>query len=204
MKGAAVEITALDRFKRTPVDRSYPDFSRSFYSPIDDVHGALKLLIKSAQHSVILSMYGYDDDEFAALIAAHLRNKSMYCQVSLDRSQAGGVHERELLAKYRAEMESNSVAIGTSERGAINHRKMLIIDGLWVIGGSTNWSVSGETKQANELTVTKNAVVAAEARHVLDLTHSAMLTQMAARAAGVAPKGRTTRTVKTRSKTVTP
>jgi phosphatidylserine/phosphatidylglycerophosphate/cardiolipin synthase-like enzyme len=58
---------------------------------------------------------------------------------------------------------------------------MVIVDGLWVIGGSTNWSVSGETKQDNEARVTKNATVAAEARHVLDLSHSKMLTDMAKR-----------------------
>jgi phosphatidylserine/phosphatidylglycerophosphate/cardiolipin synthase-like enzyme len=123
-------------------------------------------------------MYGYDDDEIAALIAQHIDNPAMHVQVTLDKSQAGGVHERAILAKYKAEMESNSVAIGTSERGQIMHRKMVIVDGLWRVSGSTNWSTSGESLQDNELTVIKNATLCAEARAILDLEHVKALTQM--------------------------
>lgn len=176
-------ITDLDKFKKPPVvDPNYPTDRRTFYSPVDDVHGALKAIIGSCRKSLILSMYGFDDDELAGMVAHLLDDPGVYCQVSLDRSQSAGVHERLILAKWRAEFESNSVAVGSSERGAIAHRKMLVIDGTWVVGGSTNWSVSGESKQDNELTVVNNAVVAAEARHVIDLSHSAMLTQMQLRA----------------------
>lgn len=180
----SLTIGALDQFKATPVASVYPAARRTFYSPIDNVHGALKAVIESATQSVILSMYGFDDDELAGLIAGHLDNPRMYCQISLDRSQAGGVHEKALLAKYRAQFESNSVAIGNSEKGAIAHRKMLIVDGIWTVTGSTNWSLSGETKQDNEATITYDATVAAEARHILDLSHSAMLTQMLKRRGG--------------------
>lgn len=177
-------ITDLDKhINRGPVPADYPANRRTLYSPIDDVHGALVDVLSSATRSVVLSMYGFDDDELAEIMAAQLTNPGIYCQISLDRSQAGGVHERALLAKYQAAFESNSVAIGSSEKGAIAHRKMLIVDGVWTLTGSTNWSDSGETKQDNELSLTLDAYVAAEARHVLDLSHSAMLTQMAKRAA---------------------
>lgn len=176
-----MQVADLDAFKKTPVDADYPPDRRTFYSPIDDVHSVLKAVVAATTKSLVLSMYGYDDDELAEMIAHLLDNPDIYCQISLDRSQAGGVHERALLDRFKAEYDSNSVAIGSSEKGAIAHRKMLIVDGTWVIGGSTNWSVSGESKQDNELTVIKNATVAAEARHILDLSHSAMLTQMASR-----------------------
>lgn len=178
-------ITDLDQFKAGIVPAGYPDDRRTFYSPGgDDAHGALKLLLESATQSVILSMYGFDDDELAGIIARHLTNPSMYCQISLDRSQAGGAHEKQIMAKYQAAFESNSVAVGTSERGAINHLKMLIIDGIWVVTGSMNWSTAGETRQANQLTITRSAIEAAEARNRIDLTHSAMLTQMLKRRGG--------------------
>lgn len=179
-------ITDLDQFKRgglAPV-AEYPVNMRTFYSPVDDVHGALKAVISSCQRSLVISAYGYDDDELADMVAHLLDDPNIYCQITLDKSQAGGVHERAILAKYKAEMDSNCVAIGTSERGAIIHRKMCIVDGLWRIAGSTNWSDSGETKQDNELTITSSVAVAAEARHVLDLSHSKALTQMNRAAAG--------------------
>lgn len=171
-------IQDLDRFKKTPSDASYPPNLRTFYSPIDDVHGALAAVIGSATKSVVIAMYGYDDDELAGLIAGFLDDPGMHVQVTLDKSQAGGVHERQILARYKAEMESNSVAVGTSEKSAIMHRKMAVIDGVWRISGSTNWSTSGETLQDNELTIYRSAIVAAEARAVLDLEHVKALTQM--------------------------
>lgn len=168
----------LDAFKHTPTEAKYCKWMRTFYSPVDDVHGALKTLIDSTQKSLVIAMYGYDDDELAEIVAAKLNDSRIYCQITLDKSQAGGVHERELLDKYRNEMHSNSVAIGTSEKGAIMHRKMVVIDGVWRMSGSTNWSIAGETKQDNELTVINNAIIAAEARHILDLEHTKARKQM--------------------------
>jgi phosphatidylserine/phosphatidylglycerophosphate/cardiolipin synthase-like enzyme len=181
----ALTITDLDVYKRNGAapGHEYPTNLRTFYSPIDDVHGALKAVIGSCQRSLVLAMYGYDDDELAELVAHLLDDPAIHCQITLDKSQAGGVHEKALLAKYKAEMDSNSVAIGTSEKSAIMHRKMCLVDGLWRISGSTNWSTSGESLQDNELTVCQSAAVTAEARAVLDLEHTKALTQMAKAAA---------------------
>jgi phosphatidylserine/phosphatidylglycerophosphate/cardiolipin synthase-like enzyme len=177
-------ITYLDKYRRgRPLDPDYPTNVRTFYSPIDDVHAVLKDLVGSARSSLVIAMYGYDDDELAALVDNALTNPNMYVQITLDSSQAGGVHEKALLQKYSHEMTGNSVAIGRSERGAIMHRKMCLVDGLWRITGSTNWSLSGEQKQDNELTVVQSASAVAEARVVLDIEHDAALQQMAAKAA---------------------
>ena len=172
-------VADLDAFKAKPVSTSYAANLRTFYSPIDDVHGALKAVIASAQHSIIVAIYGYDDDDLAALLDTALKDPTKFVQISLDKSQAGGVHERAILAKYAHEMTGNSVAIGTSEHGAIMHRKMVIVDGIWRISGSTNWSVSGETLQDNEATILRDPVACAEARTVLDIEHDKMLTAMA-------------------------
>lgn len=174
-------ISDLDPYKTTAPDPDYPANLRTFYSPEDDVHGALVALIGAATKSLRVQMYGYDDDDLAALIDQALKNPAMYVQVTLDSSQAGGVHEKAILAKYSHEMTGNSVAIGRSEKGAIMHRKMAVIDGVWRISGSTNWSTSGESLQDNELTVCRDALVCAEASRVLDLEHTAALKQMAAK-----------------------
>jgi phosphatidylserine/phosphatidylglycerophosphate/cardiolipin synthase-like enzyme len=177
-------VTDLDKYKAGghPPDAEYPANIRTFYSPIDDVHGALNALIGSCRRSLVVAMYGYDDDEFAALIDGLLKDPAIYVQITLDSSQAGGVHEKALLAKYAHEMTGNSVAIGRSEKGAIMHRKMLLVDGIWRCTGSTNWSTSGESKQDNELTVLQSASACAEARTVLDIEHDSALQQMKAAA----------------------
>jgi phosphatidylserine/phosphatidylglycerophosphate/cardiolipin synthase-like enzyme len=174
----AIKVTHLDEFKTIPVDSAYPYRIRTFYSPEDDVHGALKAILQSTTSSLVIAMYGYDDDELAEIIDEFLLDPAIHVQITLDRSQAGGVHEKAILEKYRSEMESNSVAIGTSEKGAIMHRKMVIVDGVLRVSGSTNWSTSGETKQDNEMTVIEDATVCAEARRILDLEHVKALTQM--------------------------
>ena len=161
----------------------YPADIRTFYSPVDDVHGVLVSLLSSTQKSLVLNMYGYDDDELNDIILAKLTNERVYVQMSLDKSQAGGVHERVLLAKWQNQLIGNSIAIGASTRGAISHMKIVIIDGIYTVRGSTNWSLTGEQKQDNELTIHNNAVIAAETRAELDRNHDAMLKQMAAKRA---------------------
>lgn len=163
-----------------------PDFGKPMtaadtwmlYSPIDKVHEALVSVLKSAELSVVVAMYGFDDDELAEILREHLANPNMHVQITLDKSQAGGVHERELLAKFQHEDVGNSIAIGTSEKSAIMHRKMAIVDGLWLMAGSTNWSTSGETKQDNELTIHRSADLCRRARTILDIEHDHALQQM--------------------------
>ena len=132
-------------------------------------------------------MYGYDDDELNEIILAKLADEHVYVQMSLDKSQAAGVHERDLLAKWENTKTGNSIAIGHSTKGAISHMKIVIVDGVYTVRGSTNWSLAGEQRQDNELTVHRNAVVAAETRAELDRNHDAMLKQMAAQAAAGPP-----------------
>lgn len=100
--------------------------------------------------------------------------------MSLDKSQAGGIHEKVLVAPW-ANALGTSIAIGTSIRHAISHLKVAIIDGLYVISGSTNWSTSGETLQDNELIIHRSPTIAARYGAILDMNHAAMLKAMAAR-----------------------
>jgi phosphatidylserine/phosphatidylglycerophosphate/cardiolipin synthase-like enzyme len=157
----------------------YPDDQRTFFAPRDNVHGLLVAVLGSAQHSIVVNMFGYDDDELNKIIQGKLADEKVYVQMSLDRSQASGVHEKQILAQWNNDAFGNSIAIGTSSvHNAISHLKIVIVDGVYTVKGSTNWSLSGEQQQDNELTLSRNAVIAAETRAILDLNHDFMLKQM--------------------------
>jgi phosphatidylserine/phosphatidylglycerophosphate/cardiolipin synthase-like enzyme len=161
----------------------YPSDTRTFFAPRDDLHGLLRSLLASAQHSIVINMFGYADDELDEIVRGKLASRHIYVQMSLDRTQAAGVHERNILGQWENDDFGNSIAIGTSAKSAISHLKICIVDGVYTIRGSTNWSLSGEQKQDNELTLSRNAVIAAETRAVLDMNHDWMLKQMAKRRA---------------------
>lgn len=185
------QLGELDKHKASPFAPGYPAGARTFYSPVDDVHAVLIDLVSSATKSLVIAMYGYDDAELNTAIEAKTKDPQIFVQLSLDSTQAAGVAEALILAAWHNDGIGNSIAIGHSEKSAIMHLKMVIIDGLDVVTGSTNWSTSGETKQDNQLTVLRDALVAAEARARLDVIHDDMLKQMAAKAPNKAVKPRT-------------
>lgn len=90
-----------------------------------------------------------------------------------------GSTEAALLKLLKNDLDGNCIAIGRSEKSDISHNKLMVIDGLFLITGSTNWSFGGESKQDNQLTLTRDPIACAEARAVIDPDHDVMLKQMA-------------------------
>lgn len=170
---ALTNLSVLDKHKVGGFPPGYPANVRTFYSPVDQVHAALVELVASAQRSLAIAMYGFDDEELANIIRAKLQDPTIVVQLTLDSSQAGGVHERAILAQEH--YPASSIAIGRSEKSQIMHLKEIVIDGLDVVTGSTNWSASGEGLQDNALVLIRNPFVATEARTRLDAIHHHML-----------------------------
>lgn len=128
-------------------EKSFPqndssDF-RVFYVGRDDVHGVLKYLLSRCVRSLRINMFGYDDGELDQVIQHLIIDDDVYVQGTLDKSQAGGVHEKKILAAWTPEVRA-SFAIGQSATHQISHTKGGVIDGLVAWEGSTNWSASGE------------------------------------------------------------
>ena len=90
---ALKSLTALDQYKATPFTPGYPDTTRTFYSPVDQVHEALKALLTSATKSIVVAMYGYDDTELNTVLQSALNDEKIYVQMSLDSTQAAGKAE---------------------------------------------------------------------------------------------------------------
>jgi hypothetical protein len=144
----AFTLDDLAPFKK---ERAFsPDASphhRLFYVGRDDVHGILKHLFGRVSSSVYLNMFGYDDDELNAILMGLVEDTTVTTVITLDKSQAGGVHERKLLqadaardpAGFRAHF-----AVGQSSTHQIAHTKGGVLDGRVGFEGSTNWSTSGE------------------------------------------------------------
>ena len=183
-----MDISALDQFSTLGFPSDYDRNIRTFYTQHDDVHGVLKTLIQEVTTSLTILMFGYDDDELNSMILNLMANPQVKVTISLDKSQSGGVHEKAILAAC-APYLGNSIAIGTSEYGGqISHEKGLCVDGRFTVGGSTNWSMSGEgdgaKKQNNELTVFDSRPRASIFEYQASLIHRFMLSQMAATTKG--------------------
>jgi hypothetical protein len=90
-----------------------------------------------------MNMFGYDDNELDAEVVRLVLNDSVYVQGTLDKSQSGGVHERQLIAAWDPKVRS-SFAVGELATHQISHTKGFVADGVLGMEGSTNWSASGE------------------------------------------------------------
>lgn len=191
-------LAAFGQF--TPEGTLTPGYGDSylFCAGRDDVHGILLALLTAETMALKLNMFGYDDQELNDAILALMANPGIRVQGSLDKSQAAGVHERQILAADEASDPAfwNSFAIIQSATHQISHTKggVLVGQGL-AFEGSTNWSASGEgtgirldpkakpapgwKAQNNTLVVTANPVFVArfgarlDAEHIDGLRHQA-------------------------------
>lgn len=160
-----------------------------FFVGKDDVHGILRRLLQNERVGLKMNMFGYDDDELNQIILGMVKDPSIHVQVSLDKSQSGGVHEKQILALDEAQLGNdfgNSFTVLQSATHQISHTKggVLIGQGIY-FEGSTNWSDSGEgtlkpkgyKAQNNTLLVSTNKTNLLNFAHELDKEHLAGLAQ---------------------------
>jgi hypothetical protein len=123
-----------------------PDF-RVFYVGRDDVHGVLVHLYTRVRLSVKMNMFGYDDDQLNQILFGLVHDPTVMVQVTLDKSQASGAEEKQILQSDAASDAAGyaaDFAVGQSDTHQISHTKGGVLDGIVAFEGSTNWSASGE------------------------------------------------------------
>jgi hypothetical protein len=118
-----------------------------FFVGRDDVHDLLKYVLSRVSISLYLNMFGFDDDELNNIIMQQALDPTITMLITLDQSQAGGVHEKALIEadqKYNLAAFNTHFVIGQSLTHQISHTKGFVADGKVACEGSTNWSASGE------------------------------------------------------------
>jgi hypothetical protein len=156
MTDAAIAAPNLDTLKLADLGqftaagiippKASPDFVLMF-AGTDRIHEALKYILSGVRRSLKLNMFGYDDEELNAILMAKVKDPDVLVSITLDKSQAGGVHEKRLLESDAAKDPvgfSTHFVLGQSATHQISHTKGFVADGKVGAEGSTNWSASGE------------------------------------------------------------
>jgi hypothetical protein len=143
-------FTLADLAPYTPEKAYAPDASNQFHLFFvgrDDVHDILKHVLSRTRVSLYLNMFGFDDDELNQILMQKALDPKVTMLITLDKSQAGGVHEKVLLDADRkqalAQFNTHFV-VGQSATHQISHTKGFVADGKVGGEGSVNWSASGE------------------------------------------------------------
>lgn len=168
-----------------------------FFVGRDDVHGIMHYLLSNEDLEHDFNMYGYDDPVLNQDILNQLKNPNMLVQGTLDKSQASGVHEKQILEADETSDPNflNDIAIGESATHQISHTKAGVCVGLSLAyEGSVNWSASGEgtgislipgvnsipgfKNQNNTLTISANPIYINRLKARLAVEHQTALAQM--------------------------
>src|SRR6266404_4694684 len=92
------DLTDLQQYTR---EKSYATTASKdfhlFYVGRDDVHDILKHVLSRASISLYINMFGFDDDELNEILMAKAKDPHVMMMITLDKSQAGGMHEKKLL-----------------------------------------------------------------------------------------------------------
>lgn len=190
-------LAVLGQF--TPEGKLSPGYGDSYLFLVgrDDCHSILHSLIPQEKRYFRMNMFGYDDEELNQDILNLFSNPAVHVQVSLDRSQAAGVHEKKIIEADEAKDPtdfSSSFCILESATHQISHTKGGVMSGLGIyFEGSMNWSASGEgtgislkpdaeplkgyKAQNNTLLVSTNQINLQRFAEQLDIEHKIGLSQ---------------------------
>lgn len=156
---------------RQPVIQSRDFSCKVCFTPSQACLPMIIAELDQAKTTIQMQAYSLTSKPIAdALIRA--KRRGVHIIVLADKSQ-----KRERYTQVKL-LKRSGIAVYIDHRPAIAHNKIIIIDGLIVIGGSYNFSNSAESRNAENVTIIKNKDFAAlyEANFKKRLGLSNMLT----------------------------
>jgi phosphatidylserine/phosphatidylglycerophosphate/cardiolipin synthase-like enzyme len=151
-----VKLSDLDQYVVHPPVK-WPAGIRVLSVPIDEVRAAVSHCIGAARHSLFVAMFTVSDIALGHVLAQKATELGAGFGLATDATEAQGQHNQSVLAL----LPPGSYTVGTSEKGDYMHLKDAVIDSRFVLTGSTNWSVSGQTTEDNTLVVSDSPRLAA-------------------------------------------
>jgi len=149
--GQSLQTFNLLELQQYTKEKSYSNTASKdfhlFYVGRDDIHDILKHVLSRVSVSLYLNMFGYDDDELNDILMAKALDPHVTMLITLDKSQAGGVHEKALINSdigKNPDAYNTHFVVGQSATSQISHTKGFVADGRVGGEGSVNWSTSGE------------------------------------------------------------
>jgi phosphatidylserine/phosphatidylglycerophosphate/cardiolipin synthase-like enzyme len=126
----------------------------AYFSPHGGCAAAIVTEIEKAQSSILVQIYSISQTNItAALIAAHARGVNV--SLVVDRSQTSD------FSSSAPKLFAAGVPIVCDQVEKLNHNKSMVIDNSVVITGSFNFSESAESKNAENLLVIHDPIIAA-------------------------------------------
>ncbi|MBS7657808.1 MAG: phospholipase D family protein [Candidatus Bathyarchaeia archaeon] len=127
-------------------------FYEVYFSPNGGCEKRLIYWFNKANFSIHVMIYSFTLDSISdALIAAYKRGVEV--KVIIEKEQLNEYSEY-----YK--LKNAGIEVKLDANPALMHNKVAIIDGIIVITGSYNWSLSAETKNNENMIIIKNAEVA--------------------------------------------
>jgi phosphatidylserine/phosphatidylglycerophosphate/cardiolipin synthase-like enzyme len=126
---------------------------RSFFAPEDRIPGRLAELVRTARRSIHFMAFSYSDDALsAAMIERHAAGVDVQGVVESRGSSAGH-------ASF-GDLQSAGVACLKDGNKYVMHHKVIVIDSLWTVVGSYNFSASAAKSNDENILFIKSPEVA--------------------------------------------
>lgn len=147
-----LSIPASLQAKQTATDQQV------YFSPKGGCTEAIVKNLDQAERYVLVQAYSFTSKPIAeALVNAHKRGVKV--KVLLDKSQRNGKGSKlSLLAEA-------GIPVSIDTKHSIAHNKVMIIDGVTVITGSFNFTNAAEDKNAENLLVVRDKIIARKYRN---------------------------------------